>query len=266
MTLIVVVSVKDIDTLATVALALALISFTAQLLVFVVQTRSANEQELRSQNLYAELLGLLAQIRERTEGTQTTITAMNSQLLEHVLGKARSETEAAGVQPDQPDYSRRVAENAVRLWPRVTTATNELELPFPPHTPQSDDLAVATELSTFPSDTDEVDSALKTLEQLSSTDLRSLARLAKDEVSSRRPGATYAPGLLTVYSKDLETRGLIKRSPYASADEVWILTPAGRQLARLLAAEGDPPHEFAGRISALRAKMSQNKAARKSEK
>src|SRR3954453_17690589 len=72
--LVVVGSIKDVDTLSTVALALAVIAFVAQLIVFVVQTAAANSQMLQSHELFATLQRLLGEMGERTRGTEATVS------------------------------------------------------------------------------------------------------------------------------------------------------------------------------------------------
>jgi len=249
-TLTIVASVKDVDTLSTVALALAIIAFVAQLMVFVVQTQAANAQELRSQQLYANMLGLLSQIREKTEGTQTTLTKMNSQMLEHIMGKARSETEAAGVKPGTPAFASALAENVVRLWPQARPVHTP-SMGFATHVESPEDFEIARQLTTFPKEVSALRHALDQLQQLPVEDQYSLASLGEDEVSSRRPNAAYAPGLSAVHSQELENRGLIRPSPYTAREGVWVLTEPGRELARILSATDNAP-AFADEVDQLR--------------
>jgi hypothetical protein len=241
-TLVVTTGVRDADGLSTVALSLAIVSFAAQLLVFIVQTHSANEQELRSQRLYANMLGLLAQVGERTKGTHHAITMMQTEMLQHLLGKARSEADAAGLRPDEPQYDEHLAESLARLWPDA-----------PESAPSREDERVIRDLSTFSEDPSVVSDAVESLSALPDEDLALLAELGRDERISRALGTP--PGLPSVGDpKQLFQSGLIR--PFAlGKTHLWQLSPRGRELARVLLADGPPPEGLKVPVEAVRGRI-----------
>ncbi len=76
--LVLVTSINDADLLSVVALALAVIAFAAQLIIYIVQPSEAAAESRRSLGLHTELNGLLAELRERTGTTQRSVDAINS--------------------------------------------------------------------------------------------------------------------------------------------------------------------------------------------
>jgi hypothetical protein len=94
--------------------ATAILAFVVQLIVYVVQTATANQQLMQAQQLHGATLEILAQIQERSEGTQATVATINERLLAHILGKALPEASAAGIDPESPEFSKIVADNVAR--------------------------------------------------------------------------------------------------------------------------------------------------------
>ncbi len=283
----VVASVKSADTLATVALGLAVIAFVVQLIVFIVQSQVASQQDLRAQEVYGSMMGVLAELRERTQGTQTAITSINERLLEHVLGKAIGESGAPlGASSYAPEVARalshlltsnpgtgggpvatvsskprprgkpRKQSDAAGDWPTGRALGDPRpdvgDLGFGRHTADLEDVAIARSLVTLPDDRAELERALAVAAELSPEQRFGLMRLAEDEVRSRRPSSSFAPGLATVYSEELERRGLIEPSPYGTISGFYVLTPAGRAIARVLYADEAGPPELSEEIARLR--------------
>ena len=171
-TLVIIVSVKDVDTLSTVALTLAVLAFVVQIIVFVIQIAASNEQLRKSQELHSQMMSTLAQLQERTQGTQQSVERMNTRLLDAALGKAAGE----GLTIGSPEYTEQVVRSLESSETRSRTggdATSVMQ--YPP--PLALDLAsrVSAEMRSWPS-ADEVPEIEKVLGSLGEREERSLAR------------------------------------------------------------------------------------------
>jgi hypothetical protein len=80
--------IKDADVLSTVALALAVLAFVAQLLVFIAQSWSANQQMVQSEGLNRQTQALLAQVQVSAQSTQALLSEQFDTVLRHALGTA----------------------------------------------------------------------------------------------------------------------------------------------------------------------------------
>lgn len=80
-TLATVISLHDANTLASVALALAIIAFICQLIIFSVQTWQSGEQLKQAERLNSQTSSLLAEARTRLEGTHQMVTSQYEELL-----------------------------------------------------------------------------------------------------------------------------------------------------------------------------------------
>lgn len=249
-TLVVVASIHDVDTLSTVALALAVIAFVAQLIVFVVQTNASNSQMLNSRALHAELLRLLGRMDERARGTDAAVTTINERLLEAALGKVMPFSDDPGVEGlEIKRLARDVAEvldssahdRATRV-PRTEREADENRY---------NDEAIVRMLRTFPGPA-ESEAAVKGLEALEPTSRELLKRFAEDEIETRGPNSTMGPGLGHHWpgSDGLLRAGLIERDPEGFS--LNVLTPKGRDTARLLTALGPWPGEITNELHRFR--------------
>src|SRR5262245_33368932 len=68
-TLTVIATVQRADTLATVALLLAILAFIIQIVVFIAQAWTSGQQMLQSQSMNADTQALLAELRETARAT-----------------------------------------------------------------------------------------------------------------------------------------------------------------------------------------------------
>ena len=250
----VVASIHDADTLSTVALALAVIAFVAQLIVFVVQADAANAQMVQSRQLHGELQHLLGEMGERTRGTEVTVQTINERLIEAVIGKRLGER--AGF-PSSADAVRRFAEDVSAEVAADTASPDRGQPHFLPRTPTPDDAEIIRIMTAFPSE-DEARAALATLSSLDLIDVGRLGIFAADEIKSRQPWAVYDPGFSAIEDDDLEKAGLVARVPGSEAivgSPMSALTPEGRELGRLLTATDSPPPALAGEIFELRQRV-----------
>jgi hypothetical protein len=235
-TLVTVVSVKDVDTLSTVALVLAVLAFVVQLIVFVVQSAAANEQLRSAQELHAAMMSTLAQIQERTQGTQQSVDRMNTRLLDAAIGKATAE----GFQAGTPEYDEVVART-------ISDGSSErLSLPvpptrgggnYPPALPADEAEAVHREMRTWPAAQDFPD-VLKVVKDLGAAEQEDLLRFATDAMQFSGPSTSIGPGAGGDPDSKLAKSGLIKKIP---GWKLYTLTPEGRRIGRFLSATEPPP-------------------------
>jgi heme/copper-type cytochrome/quinol oxidase subunit 4 len=251
-TLAVVAAVKDADTLSTVALALAVIAFVAQLIVFVVQGSAANAQMLQSQELHAQLLGLLGEVGERTKGTEAAISTMSERLLEAALGKALAERRT----PSEELDVREVARETFAAAGQADDASDSVS--YLPRRPSADDARLLAELDR-PVTLDEAEALVDTLRSLSPYYRTRLRSFVDDERTFRSPDALFEPGL-AVYGGDqdeLVQHGLIAVDPDSGRSPgrpLYVLTDSGRNLARLVSGAA-LPEEIAPEVARLMAEQ-----------
>jgi DNA anti-recombination protein RmuC len=87
-----VATINGSDALSTVALALAIIAFICQLIIFTVQTWQSGEQLKQAERLNSATTSLLAEARTRLEGTHQMVTSQYQELLHLTALKAATET------------------------------------------------------------------------------------------------------------------------------------------------------------------------------
>lgn len=249
-TLVVVVSIKDIDALSTVALALAVIAFVAQLIVFVVQTSAANAQMLQTQELYGSMQGVLAELSEKAAGTQSVVSTMNERVIEALMGKRIAERGGS----DRPD-----ADNVTALAQDVSSALASSAPQYLRRHVKPGDAETEARLRTFPSEAEAVASMDK-LSQLDPLDAARLQNFANDMASNLRDDSFYDPGLIVSAPDSLLADGLVSEIPGSEqtvGHALGTLTPHGVELARLLLAQGDPPAAIADRLAEVKSAIEQ---------
>ena len=171
--LVIIVSIKDVDLLSTVALGLAILAFVVQLIVYIVQTAAANQQLLQSQQLHGATLRILAEIEEKSAGTQATVRTISERLLAHVLGKAIPEASAQGLTVESHEFSTRVADLVARRLTETPglslAATTQQEGPRPQapyqRAPEDEDISIVEYMMRYP-EASELDEIQRTLESL----------------------------------------------------------------------------------------------------
>ncbi len=222
--LVIVVRTSGTDVLATIALALATLAFVVQLIVFIVQTSAANQQMLQAQQLYGQMNAVLGQIGERTEGTQVEMRRISEHFLQSVFPK----TVAAHSGPDASE-----ANEAEELETAIETE-------WPTGSPPSVNRALLTALSAYPSEAD-APPIIQRLAALSDAARRDFYRLVNDDVYYRSGDSSrwIGPGLpargLEPSLGDLVEQFNVHDKQFIALSEV------GRQVARLLVPEDDPP-------------------------
>ncbi len=130
--LVIVAAVANADALSTVALALAILSFGAQLVIAISQGQAANEQLRTSERINAESRMLLADIRATTGGVLQAFQSQFDTVLRHALGEAIPEAVNESTGPDRAfdasQFESRVAQkidaairesDQLQVWRRV---------------------------------------------------------------------------------------------------------------------------------------------------
>lgn len=261
-TLVIVVATTRADLLSVVALALAVIAFSAQLIIYIVQAGESSASTRRALELHAELNGLLSELRERTGSTQRSMEVINERLLEAAIGKAQADAPDSG-----NEFAERVATTyakAARADDRDAAATNLREAiqvakaGYPPALPEEEAARVNKFMSEWPS-ADEVTDIVSTVEGLSSYAQESLEGMARDLASSTTPDSPIGPGLARA-STTQDDAPYMRQVP---GWDMYVLNDEGMRLARFFTAIGPPP-PGAERLAEIRKDVRERKRGRAS--
>ncbi|MGU3651629.1 hypothetical protein [Mycolicibacterium sp. A43C] len=260
----VVVSVKDVDTLSTVALALAVLSFAAQLIVTMAQGQ-------QSAQVNASTLAALTDMRATTTSLLTNQRDQFNKVLGAALRQAvpaavedvsRSETAGFSDESDTDAVERRKSELGEALQARIReslTSYGPDQLEAINSATQArlekraKSVAFRELLSTFPGQ-DEAQPALEILHRLSPSAIARFGEIASDTTVSTREdhAASYmqlarTPGVQPVTDL-LVSEGLLERFYEAESPGrvLFKLTPTGMIAARLLRGRGPTPEWASG--------------------
>lgn len=223
----VVASSNSVDFLSTLALALAVIAFVVQIIVFIAQSASAGAQVARAEELHGATQRILAAIEEKAEGTRRTVDTINKQMLGALLDKMLPGIEVAPGEARDQAITQAVDE-AVRAAGGTASS------------PVSSGYRNPAARLEFPKG-ERLQAVARALEDLTLIPLSILRWLGQDytRYGSAAPGAV-GHGLITSVigerSKVLEERGLARRAEagWGSHDEVLVLTDLGRDAAAAL--------------------------------
>ncbi len=106
--LVLVVRENNVDYLATLALALAVVTFVAQLIVFIAQTGASTQQVARAEELHGQTTQILASIVEKAEGTRQTVNYLNERVIGAAIAKALPSSGAADNEVSRDDVAKRL--------------------------------------------------------------------------------------------------------------------------------------------------------------
>jgi hypothetical protein len=171
--LVVVTSVDNKDALATVALALAILAFGIQLIVFIAQQGLATEQGRRSEQIYGEMRSVLAEIREKAAGTENEVRRIGDRTERMLLGDtqqmgsavlSKNLADAAGGKVDFQRLASDLERTISKSEDDEGAEAQDDRLDFwPVRRQRSDDEAVIQELESYP-DPDEAGRAFEVLD------------------------------------------------------------------------------------------------------
>jgi hypothetical protein len=241
------------NALATVALALAIISFICQLIVFTVQGWQSGEQLKQAESLNAETIGLISEMRTRIEGTHEMVSSQYKELLH--LTTLKSVADAASTKAETNGSSGEVIAAAV-----AEAASSALQNSTVPTPSQIRGLAVRGDTdqryTDWPSSLEEAKVALEALEKLTPHNIGSFIldvglQIVGDRLGERLP--------IKVYKSDgpLIDAGLLAQPD----EENSRLTNHGNQAARLIVSPWPPPRHLESiseRLSGLRSLIPEN--------
>jgi hypothetical protein len=194
---------------------------------------------MQAQQLHGATLGILAQIQEKSEGTQATVATINEKLLAHVLGKALPEASATGVDPDSPEFTELVADGVSRRLAdiQVRSTSGSLALPTDDHK-QGRDAEIVNYMRRHPGP-EELDDVAKTLESIGERGRTLLALLAIDDLVSHLSDSPLEAGISISEGERGILRGLVQES--RTLEGIYTLTPEGRRVGRIFSAGGQVP-------------------------
>lgn len=107
---------KNADVLSTVALALAVIAFGAQLVVFIAQSQTTSQQMVQAERLNTDTRSALVEVRATSQAILRTMSEQFQPVLESLIGQVsgkvvQASTRHAGLSPSE---LRREIENSAR--------------------------------------------------------------------------------------------------------------------------------------------------------
>jgi hypothetical protein len=124
----VVTAVEGKDGLSTIALALAVLAFVIQIMVFIVQSQSTSQQMVRSEQLNTDTRALLVEMRTSARSTESMVRGQFGQVLRAFMDAVKSSDKKGGFDPDA--FEQRLMRNMARQ--QVQTETTQS---LPPATP-----------------------------------------------------------------------------------------------------------------------------------
>jgi uncharacterized protein YlxW (UPF0749 family) len=256
----VVASVEGAEALSTIALVLAIVAFTIQIFLFVVQSQAATEQRVRSEQLNTQTQALLVEVRATAQATQAMLSQQFNQLLQaFVTGAAQTAEETKF---DPASFERRLLANirtaaqpagtGASLAGSQATGTDgpervvERVRPSRAQRERVAQLRTRNErperLKTFPSE-EGGRPAADLLRNLEPNVRKRLKQLAADEIDATEAGAYVG---LSIGSEDdaLRERNLVTSARVNTGEGLAVvtrLTDEGVAAARLLTAVGEIP-------------------------
>lgn len=256
--LVTVVSVRDLDALATLALTLAILAFLVQLVIFAVQLWISTQQDIHSAGLFSETKILLSSVQSSTnESLYMLREQLRPLILRGVDQALEQEMDVSKTKGDKnqptPTFAERVVQNVEDAVVEAPSTVRQSLRPSRDATARAlerlkarREAAAQSPLMTFP-DASEGGPLLDALEHLTPPAAAYLGRFANDELESLMRGTEIGLKRRSVddpLARELLGAGLIEMKPQpAGSDEVpmFVLTDHGRQVARLVSGQGVQP-------------------------
>lgn len=256
--LVIVVTLTNADTLATVALVLAILAFGTQLIVTGAQTMSANEQYRQVNRLYEDTRAVLKRIRVQSKMLLSNQSDQFNKILDHVLSpgaiesavaEARGESDPAEVQSgDAPASATDVNEISKLLRAEAERVLAE---------DRADRVVVRTrrtvpdpdELRRFPREDEARETAglFQALSDEAKGYIRNIADRFNKSTAQRIRTAQLNSGPVSAlprYVRELEKSGFVSLEPFrvGGTNKTGIrLTPQGIVAVRFLTGQGVIP-------------------------
>lgn len=249
----IVATVNSADALATVALALAVIAFVCQLIIFSVQTWQSGQQLDEAKSLNAQTESLLAEARTRIEGTHQMVSTQYQELLHLTALKGAAEVAKEKVTTKLEELSPERLESI--LSTAMATQTDTQGAGSRPRARATHVQAYGSGLTasdldglasavSWPTTIDEATPLLGILKELSNSSLYAFCVDLGDDLHSRMNDVS--PGLpFNRIDEPLIQLGLVEEVTPLDTQEGTkrriAVTEKGRQVGSLLAAPWPPP-------------------------
>ena len=255
-----IVAVKnDVDFLSTLALALAVLAFVIQIIVFIAQSAAAGQQLARAEELHGSTLRALAAIEEKAEGTRQTVNVINDRVLGVALGKVLPDAEAAGVPLASPQVTRRIA--------AIVNSQEADGAERPPglaHRRAPGAAHSSAAQLPLPSSR-EIDDLMELMRQLNDDDLYEMDRLGEDfERFGNATGRSIGHGVAYMNAKraqKLHGLKLIRKiNPIWGNEPVYVLTDRGLQVSAALRSAQLPVELRTDELETIRERLKQELA------
>ena len=259
-TLVVIATIHKADTLSTVALALAILAFAAEIVVALAQSQASSQQLSDTGRVNSETRGLLTQIRAQSEALLTNQREQFAQVLTAALGREVIRTavdQATGQDdvaleedstPDQSAVDR--AQLTDRLQSSIASAIGIFggQQSISRSADENAYMPFVQEMQTYPSEADGK-RAYEVLRTLNPFEWASFARRVESDLSRARRGLAPRGRVakddnLSSSSKSLERKGLIRYdAAQVNGQDVKFrtLTPLGRAAGSFISATGPMP-------------------------
>jgi hypothetical protein len=240
--IIAVLALKESNTLADIALVMAIIAFIVQLVLSAIQNAITQTATRENQQLNYETSKILEEIKANAAANQSILARQFDTLLNALIRTGSTgpdqKTSADGDTDDESPTSRQEFLSRPLAWPTLRGFGTS---------PVPEEERVINEIRSWP-DEDKGIGYAEILDTLSPGAIAMLERYARDEITSRENG--YAVGLQMAGTPlaesnygELSEAGLVEES-----DGMGRLTDLGRQVVRLLKAQDTPPPRLAQRL------------------
>ena len=260
----VIATVQDADVLSTVALALSVLAFSSQLIIYAAQVQATNQQVLQAERVNTETRSMLTEMRTTTRSLDSTFSGQFNRVLDHILSESVADAVEDVTDTEEPptgidlDVLKETLETSLRKYLTAETSRSFPRLPERPPRPsfQPRQRAISETahqeietLDTYPSEA-EGGHFLSVLKSLTPGEKKALhqfgtwerRRLPNGESTLRKMNLS-SPGVAGLLSKDL-----IEQASLENVGTFGRLTDDGRQVARFLTARGAHPDWLKGEL------------------
>ncbi|MBB5842366.1 hypothetical protein HD599_000689 [Conyzicola lurida] len=265
----VVATISEVDALSTVALALAILAFAAQIVVSLSQAQGQAHQQTEIGRVNAETRGLLAQITAQSDSLLANQREQFTKVLDAALGSdliRNAVTEVATADGDDAENPMTPGENdsapsidvdalSENLQKTLKTAfenvsasrTAQRSAGSPPRIPDSDRFSdLLDSVKSLPDADHDGKRAFEVFKSLSPLELSTLSSRAYSDLDKARRGRQPEGVLrnvtnLTPATQRLVDLGLIEFTERTRPAETWTrrITPLGWKVVRFLLGRGD---------------------------
>jgi type II secretory pathway pseudopilin PulG len=230
-------AVQNNDVLNTVALALAVIAFVCQLIIYSIQAWQNGQQLQEARQLNANTLSWIAEARTRIEGTHQMVTSQYQEFVHLVTLKAGSEVARSVKNPETMPTALEAVAQTVQKIENSATETWWTRLPG---------AAPSALFFTWTNSAQTADGSMSDLEFMQSNGLLSMFFLSvDDDISSSSRGIESGLPYVPNVDKLMIEHGLLKkRMSINGTQQIVVITDKGRLASSNLLAPWPPPKNF----------------------